>query len=179
MKRFSALVSSMAVAFVLTIIFQNCAGYQSGVNPLTDTPEASECVGVSCKVDLDFVEIQVANAQPVGIVKPKGNAQVFCDPTTCVDIAGYCNTAGYPDSKFYYQWKVNNGLIGSKISTSVKCDAMGRFRILVNLPSPSVHTFVYENIYAVEISMSVMDEYGEYENPSTGVGSKSVSITGI
>lgn len=174
----SSVVALTSFAITLAVVFQNCAGYQAAVNPLTDTPEASACVGVSCAVDLDFVEIQVANTQPVGVTKPT-TTQTFCDPTTCIDIAGYCNTAGYTDSKFYYQWKLDNALVGSRVTTSAKCDSNGRFRILVELPRPTVHQFIYTNIYALELTMVVLDGYAEYENPSSGIGSKTVSVTGI
>jgi hypothetical protein len=168
----------MTLAVTLAVVFQNCGGYQSAVNPLTDTPEASECVGVSCSVDLEFVEIKIANTQPVGVVKPT-TTQEYCDPTTCVDIAGYCNTAGYTDSKFYYQWKFDNGVVGPRVATSMKCDSNGRFRLLIELPRPTVHQFIYENLYAVEITMVVLDGFAEYENPSAGVGTQTVTVTGI
>ncbi len=179
MKRFSFLVSIFAISLSLAVVFQNCGTYQTGINPLTDDREEAECIGVSCKLDLEFVELVVANAQPIGIKKPTTTPK-FCDPSTCFDLAGYCNTAGYKQSYIYYQWRLNNSLIGQRITTGLGCDSMGRFRILVQIPPPQSHTFNYGDLYSVEVSMTVVDENDvEQGNPTAGVSTKLVPVVGI
>lgn len=177
MKRTATIAFALFGALILAVIFQNCGGYQAGYNPLTDGQELPSCLGSSCTSDLDFIEIRVANTMPVGLLRPTTqDATVGCTASTCVDIAGYCNTAGYPSSTFYYQWKLNNAAVTARTATHLTCDGMGRFRIRVPIPPG---TFDYSGLYSIDVSMTVIDEDGiELESPS-GIATKSVPVTGV
>lgn len=179
MKRTAYVASIFAVALTLTVVFQNCGSYSS--NFLTDGTDLSSCANTTCLNDLSFVEIQVSNAQPVAIPTPTATqtSNDCSDPSACVDISGYCNTAGYAQSVFYYQWRYNNSTIGNQILAGASCDSQGRFRVLVQIPPISTYTLDYTKLYTVDIIMLVIDSDGNaVSNPSTGVSTKSIPITG-
>lgn len=179
MKRTAGMTAALFGVLILAMVFQNCAGYQAGYNPLTDGEELASCIGSSCSTDLDFVEIRVANTMPVGLLKPSGVVNSDCNASNCIDLAGYCNTAGYPGSLFYYQWKLNNAAITARTAANVGCDSMGRFRVRVMIPPASQHAFDYAGMYSLDVMMTVIDDEGvEVESPS-GIATKNVPVTGV
>jgi hypothetical protein len=148
----------------IVIGFQNCGGYQPVENPLYTQDYSSTCTGPSCASDLNSVQIKIANSTPISIKRPASNVTpVACDLYTCVDVAGYCDPAGYSDSVFYVELRSSNNTGFAKTKTDVKCDGNGRFRILVHLPS----NFDRTALYTLVVTMSVIDASGvEEENPT-------------
>jgi hypothetical protein len=178
MKRLSQSVIALVAFFSVIVVFQNCAGYEPMTNPLYEKAQGSSCVGATCSIDLNAVQIKVMTGygsqitvKKVATMSPGPN----CDVTNCFDVAGYCDPGGYTRTKFFYQLTI--GTSSTTIEPGVSCDSNGRFSFQVPLYSYS--QFTYDNIYPLRVGMKVYDEdTGQWlENPS-GLHVQNLSITG-
>jgi hypothetical protein len=161
------------------VIYQNCGTYEAANNPLTGAYDnsTSACVGLACGIDAEALEISMGNSEyyvqkpAAGVAKP-----ATCDSTYCFDVSGYCTSAGYSDTVFYIE--IQNGAGGKILNatrTSVSCDPMGRFRILVNIPVDYA-AYDFNSQYSLFVTMKAIDDYGnEIDNPR-GTNRKVVSI---
>lgn len=166
------LVFALVLFLTIVVVFQNCAGYQPGENPLYDQSASSTCIGVTCQTDLNAVQIQIMNMDPINLRKTSDGTvpTETCGISSCFEVAGYCDTAGYPGSVFFVEAP---GLF-AQTRTTASCTANGRFKITVAVPS----TFKYANLYPLSVWMHVIDDHGvEHANP-TGVHRKVIGLTG-
>jgi hypothetical protein len=156
--------------------YQNCTGYEATYNPLFDRDEPSLCYGVACSMDASTAEIDISRMpSPTQIsTLPQGSTQPsFCDPSTCFDVAGYCDTGGYPNTAFYHQFADHNGVITrswSKIDGAY-CDGMGRFYFRVQVPMG----FAYEYESSLTIKMSLIDS-NKQEVEANGKSIKTIKV---
>ncbi|CAN5525939.1 hypothetical protein BH10BDE1_BH10BDE1_15040 [soil metagenome] len=152
----------------LTIIavgtmFQNCGTYEPLNNPLYSTGAVSNCIGPSCVQDLNYLALYVGNPDPILITR---------DLERSIDIGGYCDTAGYPDSKLYVELKSGATSVIAPYASIAKCDSNGRFRVLVDLPA----TYNYNLAYSIVLTFRAVDSSGnEYDHP-TGVNRREVAV---
>lgn len=155
-------VVGLTIAAVLTM-FQNCGSYEPLYNPLYDSDYASTCIGPSCVQDLNYLSLYVGNPDPTLITRNTERA---------IDFGGYCDTAGYPDSKIYVELRSGTTSVIAPYASLSKCDATGRFRVLVELPG----NYNYDLAYSVVLTFRAVDDKGyEYDHP-TGVNRREVSI---
>lgn len=153
---------ALVVAGVLAL-FQNCGTYDPLTNPLYASDVASTCVGTSCTKDLSYLALRISNSDPILIVR---------NTETAIDLSGFCDTAGYPDSRIYAEMKSGTTTIIASYLTTSKCDANGRFRVLLTLPGG----FNYNLAYTVALTFRAVDSDGkEYDHP-TGVNRREVAV---
>ena len=149
----------------VVLLFQNCNGYSANYSPLYDTSaELISCQGINCAPDIASSQIQIGNTTGVLQPPPVGYVQnpTVCDPYTCLDFGGYCDTGGLPGSIFIYQWILNGTNFGGAVRTNQSCDANGRFRVMIQVPAG----YVPNQLYQVQITMDVIDSNGiEQANP--------------
>lgn len=168
-RRFFARVRVRPVgAVVVTIIavaalFQNCGTYAPLSNPLYAQTEASSCIGPTCVQDVNYLNLYIGNSDPILITR---------NVERSVDLGGYCDTAGYPDSKIYVELKSGANSIIAPFLTTSKCDSNGRFRVLLDLPA----TYDYNLAYSIILTFRAVDSKGnEYDHP-TGVNRREVTL---
>ena len=149
--------------FAVLALFQNCGTYAPMTNPLYASAEASSCIGATCVQDVNYLSLYVGNPDPILLTR---------DVERSVDLGGYCDAAGYPDSKIYIELKSGPNSIIAPYLTTAKCDTNGRFRVLVDLPA----TYNYSLAYSIVITFRAVDDKGnEYDHP-TGVNRREVSL---
>ncbi len=160
MRPVGAVALTVAAVFAL---FQNCGTYAPMNNPLYASSQASSCIGPTCVQDLNYLSLYVGNPDPIMITR---------DSERSVDLAGYCDTAGYPGSKIYAELKSGATSVVPPYLTPAKCDSNGRFRVLIDLPA----SYNYGAAYSVVLTFRAVDEKGnEYDHP-TGVNRRELSL---
>ena len=174
MARYLPVVFLVGLLSLSSVLFQNCAGYSANNSPLTT--DSSSVVATTCNgnnlncSDLNNVQLSIANQDPLLVTAAAGGTNGFCDSSSCVDVAGYCDAAGFTSNK------ISASIAGSvNLPDTVlgSCDANGRFRILLPMPAG----FVTATTYTVTLVMRIYDASGKaYENPS-GLNRKSITLT--
>lgn len=160
LKTMAALMLSLAAVATL---FQNCGAASPNESPLYDRTSLSSCIGPTCVPDLNYLNLFVANADPILITR---------DTERAVDLGGYCDTAGYPDSKIYVELKTGSTTVVGPYTSIAKCDSNGRFRLLVELPA----NYDYNLAYAIVLTFRAVDNAGnEYDHP-TGVNRRELTL---
>lgn len=157
------------LALVVTVVgavlamFQNCGTYEP-MRPDTDVDQlASSCLGASCLQDLNYLNINIANQDPILIQR---------DVERAIDLSGYCDTAGYPNSKIYIELKSGATSVISPYLSPSKCDVNGRFRVRVDLPV----AYNYNLAYTIVLTFRAVDSAGlEYDHP-TGINRREVTV---
>ena len=133
-------------------------------NPLYDNASEAECVGVSCTRDAEDIELLVMNEKMMQVDKPAslGFSNCTSSPNYCVDIAGYCDLGGYPQSVLSYTINGPAGLSVPQTTSQAKCDETGRFQMQIVLPA----NYQFDQFLNVEIFLQAIDEEGyTVENP--------------
>lgn len=147
------------LAGVLVFAFQNCGGYQALTNPLFDRQILASCLGPSCGRDANYIMIFVANNDPISV--PSKTAP----DTNTIDLGGYCDAGGFPDSAIYIEVKQGATTVVPMYRTSAKCDELGRFRAQVTLPSSGT-AYNYALAGEVVVIMRAVDEsFVEHDHP--------------
>lgn len=153
---------AILIVSVLTL-FQNCGTYEPMNNPLFAETLESSCLGPTCVQDLNYLSLYIGNPDPILIRRTTERA---------VDLGGYCDTAGYPDSKLYVELKNGTTSVVAPYASIAKCDANGRFRVLIELPA----SYNYDLAYSLVLTFRAVDAEGnEYDHP-TGVNRREVSL---
>ncbi|HRK07344.1 MAG TPA: hypothetical protein PLZ57_06210 [Pseudobdellovibrionaceae bacterium] len=138
---------------VLVFAFQNCGGYQAMTNPLYDREILASCLGPSCGRDANYIMIFVANNDPISV--PTKTAP----ETNTIDLGGYCDTGGFPDSAIYLEVKQGATTIVPMFRSTAKCDELGRFKAQVTLPSSGAAAYNYALAGEVIVVLRAVDEY--------------------
>lgn len=160
MKPIGLVAATVAAAVML---FQNCGTYEPMNNPLYSSGLISSCLGPSCIQDLNYLALYVGNPDPILITR---------DTERAIDLGGYCDTAGYPDSKLYVELKSGATTVIAPYTSTAKCDSNGRFRVLIDLPAG----YNYNLSYSIVLTFRAVDSSGnEYDHP-TGVNRREVAI---
>jgi hypothetical protein len=147
----------------IVLLFQNCGTYETIYHPLYDRELLSTCIGPTCVRDLNYLSIYVGNSDPILITRNTERA---------IDLGGYCDTGGYPDSKIYIELRSGATSVIPPFLTTSKCDSNGRFRVLVELPA----SYNYNLAYSVVMTFRAVDGEGnEYDHP-TGVNRREISL---
>lgn len=163
LKRFGPWGAGAVVVLALTLLFQNCGTYEPMDNPLYDQELYSECLGPACTKDLNSLSLFVGNNDPILIIR---------NIERSIDLAGYCDTAGYPDSKIYVELKYGSNPVIAPYLSSSKCDGNGRFRVLLDLPG----NYNYDLAYTIVLTLRAVDSAGsEYDHP-TGVNRRELAL---
>lgn len=166
--RFSNLSLGRAVVLaVLTmggvLSFQNCGSYQTANNPLYDHDVLASCLGASCGQNLNSLTLLIGNTDPVLITRTTERS---------IDMGGYCDTAGYPDSRIYAEVKNGSTSVVASYQTSAKCDANGRFHVRIDLPA----TYNYDLAHSIILIFRAVDSTGkEYDHP-TGINRREIAL---
>lgn len=160
-SRFFAILWSLVGGFLLLSTFQNCSGGGAGLSDIFDSNLTSLCLGINCQRDLNTAIIKT---NTTGILVDKGTAwKAECDATTCFDVGGFCETGGFPNSVFIYQWTLAGQSALAEVRTSASCDENGRFHFQVHVPA----NFNWTQMHSLKIYMKVIDEsHAEQINPS-------------
>lgn len=149
--------------FAVAALFQNCGTYAPNNNPLYAQSEASSCIGPTCVQDINYLSLYIGNADPVLITRTVERS---------VDLGGYCDPAGFPDSKIYVELKSGATSVIPPFQTTSKCDSNGRFRVLLELPA----TYNYNLAHSIILTFRAVDTAGnEYDHP-TGVNRREVTL---
>lgn len=183
-RRVTEIVALFSLGLFGTVVFQNCGSYEPAYNPLYEQTVASECIGYSCGTDAGAIELTVANGPRVLVIHPYYNPHAAgstgCTSSTCFDVAGNCETAGYPGSVFYAELQGPTGIPLTKLNTS--CDSYGRYSFRVILPSNFNHGTVSNNTitdnitHKLVVTLKGVDAQGrEVDNP-TGLNKKSIEV---
>lgn len=174
MRRFFQISTFLFFSIVTAVVFQNCGSYEAMDNPLYGSDLTSTCTGASCPNHDKAIQITIANQAPIALKRPPSTPPASCNIYNCIDVAGYCDTAGYPNSVFYVELRGPTGF--PEMRTSAKCDSNGRFRILVG---PVASHFDYAALHQLIVTMRGVDEFGdEYDNP-TGLHQKQIALTAV
>lgn len=155
----------IVVFFVMAILslFQNCGTYEPLLNPLYDRELLSSCIGPTCQRDLNFLSLYVGNPDPILIRR---------DVERAVDLGGYCDSAGFPNTKIYVELRSGTTSVVPPYASIAQCDANGRFRVLVELPG----TYNYNLAYSIVLTFRAVDEQGnEYDHP-TGINRREIAL---
>ena len=132
-------------------------------NPLYDRTTLASCLGPTCSQDLNYLQMFIANQDPVLITRSTERA---------IDIAGYCDTAGYPSSKIYVEVRNGTTSVVPPYLSSSQCDSNGRFRVLVELPA----IYNYDLAHSIVLTIRAVDSKGaEYDHP-TGINRRELSL---
>jgi hypothetical protein len=172
-------------------LYQNCANYQSSVDPLTGSDNSSlipteghfsSCLGDLCRKSADYVTLTAPQ-------------QLFTEYNATnrrfVDVGGFCDSGGYRDIRFRFQWVRQNGTVvalngaqwtlarrGSTTSSDeVRC-IQGRYHVRAQLPvefgPPESAPTLSMRIEAIPLD----DVTGqEIRTSRAGINLKSVQIT--
>jgi hypothetical protein len=144
-------------------LFQNCGTYEPLNNPLYASTAASSCIGPSCLQDLNYLALYVGNPDPILITR---------NTERSIDLGGYCDTAGFPDSKLYVELRSGATSVIAPYASIAKCDSNGRFRVLVDLPG----NYNYDLAYSIVLTFRAVDSTGnEYDHP-TGVNRREMAV---
>ena len=179
LRRLIQTMLGVSMLFVGRLSFQHCTVYEATYNPLFDRDEPSLCYGVACTMDLSAAEIDVSRMpNPTQITTlPQGSTQPsFCEPSTCFDVAGYCDTGGYPNTAFYHQFADQNGVI-TRSWTKVDgafCDGTGRFYFRAVVPMG----FQYEYESTLSIKMVLIDA-NKKEIEANGKSIKTIRVKAV
>ena len=107
---------------------------------------------------------------PLQFVASGGGSNGVCDATNCVDVAGYCTTGIFANNIIYVEIQ---GPVNLAETPATKCNAMGRFRVLVPMPTG----FVKGALYTLIVTLRVFDATNtRLDNPS-GLGRKQITLT--
>ncbi len=161
MRRFSHLVLASATIAIASLVFQNCGTYQpAALDVSSGVAEEPLCSGKTCLTNPEAILLAIGNADPERLIPSD----------TAFDVGGYCDPAGYPGNRIYYQLQgptpsqpqaVNNG-----------CDELGRFRIRVSLPANYDHA----SIHSLVVQLRGIESSGrEVENP-LGLGLRTMNV---
>lgn len=152
-------------AVILVTFFQNCGSYEIGSsNPLYDSNLSSSCLGINCERDLNTAKIR-AGFSAYTIERATVVNSAICDASQCIDIGGYCETGGYPNSVFYVQWLLAGASGGTETRTTSNCDSNGRFHVQIHVP-PGYNWLLINHL---RVYMKVIDEKNlEFSSPSGG-----------
>ena len=166
MRQYSQVLAALSLlvsAVTLLTVFQNCGSFDLGsTNPLYDSNISSVCLGINCSRDLNTAKIR-AGFSAYTIENATVVSSGACDATQCLDVGGYCETGGYPDSIFYYQWLLATASGGTETRTTSKCDDNGRFHMQIHVPPG----YDWTKINHLRIFMKVIDEnHGEFTSPT-------------
>ncbi|HVK62541.1 MAG TPA: hypothetical protein VM432_13365 [Bdellovibrionales bacterium] len=158
MRRVTQVLGILLLMAIVAVGFQNCGTYQANQNGF-DKDSASKCIGSECAIAPESISIAIGS-QSIPVYKPTG-AKTSCtstsaDPSWCIDVAGYCDAGGYPDSRIYAQLKTGPTPIPEYL-TEAKCDDMGRFRVSVALPA----NYDFDQFYEIEVRLEGIGEDGQ------------------
>lgn len=158
----AGLFALVSMGFVVLVLFQNCAPLETE-NPLFDSDMSVGCVGPYCEPTLSAVKFQSTVSGIMIDPKTGSSSASTCDNTTCFDLGGFCDTAGYPGSVFVYQWILGGVSAIAEVRTAVACND-GRFNVLVKVPFSS---FDWTQAHRLRLYMKVINEEGvELVNPT-------------
>lgn len=164
-------MTTLVLIGISSLAYQNCgAPTSSTVGALYGQSIAPECLGVTCGVDIESVQILLGNAEPIQVIKPTGAASTSCDNTNCFDVAGYCDSGGFPGTAIYIALDGPTGFAERR--TTAVCDANGRFRIQVQLPA----NYNYDSLHMLKVTLRVIDEDGKIYNPNGSLYKKEITI---
>lgn len=170
LRRLTQFVSFFAISLAGATLFQNCGSYQAVDNPLYDMASESVCVGLSCSTDISAVQLRVANQEPLIVGAANTGSYDGCGANQCLDIAGYCDTAGFTQNYIYYELQGPTPIALTRSNST--CDAQGRFRLRVPLPggyqASSLHTLV--------VTLTVVDENGQEQTNPSGLNRNQISV---
>ncbi len=114
------------------------------------------CIAAGCPQDPTYVQLTVTNNNPISFL---ANGSAVSEPA--VDIAGYCNTGGYPGSRIYYSIQdLAGNIIIPTTPSNGNCNALGRFQFSVNISMLSGSTN-----YEINVILRAVDSTGvEFDN---------------
>jgi len=159
---------TLFLAVVVNLVFQNCGQNMTavdnslGTNSQTDPSSLQTtlvpCIASGCPQSSEYIQVAVANSDPIAFVVNSTGGIV----EGVVDVAGYCNIAGYPSSHIYYsvQDDAGNVAIASTLSNGA-CDSLGRFAFSVTISS-----LAGNKNYHISVVLKAVDSTGvEFESP--------------
>lgn len=163
MRRTRTLLILISLMPLALFAFQNCSGYQaaSSASDSGSASSASACVGSSCALLPQNIQLQIANHDFISLKNPSTGTVYSWESsaTQQFDVAGYCDDGGYPGNRIYVELDGSTGF--SATATQVTCDADGRFRLLVQVPSNYDYT-----VHTLKVWMVGLDSNGnEIQNP--------------
>ncbi|MCM2281722.1 MAG: hypothetical protein NDI61_07735 [Bdellovibrionaceae bacterium] len=161
MRQYTQAVLVLFVIASTSLIFQNCGGYQPA-----DLSEHSSmmleplCTGASCQSTPEAILLSIGNAEPERLI-PSDLA---------FDVGGYCDPAGYPQHRIYFQ-------ITGPTPTQIQaidngCDELGRFRIRVALPSNYNHSATH----VLMVALRGVDAGGQEVDNPLGLNKRQLNI---
>ncbi len=174
LSRFIPAILLGGILSLSSVLFQNCAGYSAtkdGILTTDGSSVATACSGnnLTCS-DLNNVQLAIANQDPILVTGYSGGSNGSCDSSTCVDVAGYCDASGFTSNRISASI---TGTVSLPDTVLGSCDANGRFRLLLPMPTG----FVTATTYTVTVIMRIYDANGSaYENPS-GLNRKTITLT--
>lgn len=175
LKQYSKFFTSFLGLLTLLVLvpgFQNCGSFDLGSsNPLYDSGLASLCLGINCGRDVNTVRIRPGFSSYT--LERTTAVTAVCDATQCIDVGGYCETGGFPNSVFYTQWLLAGAPGGAETRTTAICDENGRYHIQVHVPAG----YNWSQINHLRIYMKVIDEKNAEFTSPTGSGDFIYQVT--
>jgi hypothetical protein len=159
MRRVTQVLAVLLLISFIAMGFQNCAAYQPLTNGLTGENEGSNCFGSECAASAESLSLTLGN-QTLPLPKPttgvRDCSSASADPAWCVDVAGFCDSGGFADTKIYVQLKTGPTPV-SEYLTNSRCDDMGRFQVSVPLPNG----YDFTKFYEIEVRVEGVDNNGQ------------------
>jgi hypothetical protein len=162
MAKFFATFVLVCFAGSMIVVFQNCgSGMEvAASNSVLYNSVSSVCIGVNCQQDLSTA---IFKSSTPNIYVDSGTYTTACNSANCFDVAGYCETGGYPASMFTYQWTLAGQTPQAEVVSGVSCDSNGRFSIQIHVPAQ----FDWSQMHTLRVVMKVIDSGGaQLVNPS-------------
>lgn len=162
-RRIKPLILSLILSAGFLVLFQNCGSQEGLVNPLFDKPLATACLGPSCIRDEGYISIEIQNPNPTFVVRNTERG---------VDLAGFCDTGGFPQSRIYVEMRSQVGPVIPQYLSTSQCDSLGRFRVLVEF-SP---THNYDLSHVITLIFRAVDENGVERDHPAGLNRKELTV---
>lgn len=160
LRRSTQLVLMCSVVVSTSLVFQNCGTYQAASVYDTFSDGASLCTGSECATNPESILLALGNADPERLL-----------PTdTAFDVGGYCDPAGYPENRIYYQ--IQGPTPSQPQVLNNACDDLGRFQIRVTLPG----NYDFASIHSLVVNLRGVSEEGEEVDNPLGLNRRQLNL---
>jgi hypothetical protein len=144
-------IALVPLGILVLLGYQNCNTYS--VNSLTEvssltcgTPDTPSCTAQGS----EELRLTIGNSNPYLMLAGE----------SVIDIGGYCNSAGFSQTRIYFTYTSNGVQSGGQAPNG--CDSFGRFRLRLDMGA----NFNINQIYELTVTLKGVDSKGlEVDNP--------------
>lgn len=174
---------SIGLASIIIFSFQNCGQQMTTVGSnsalssnATGSVSLTPCVAAGCVQDASYIQVAITNNNPITFLSSQATMTSPSVPIEqAVDVAGYCNSGGYPSSRIYYSIQdLAGNIVVSQTASNGICNHLGRFQFSLNISMLSG-----ASNYEVNVILKAVDSTGvEFDN-SIGLNKRQVGLSPV